>query len=261
MPGIMVIAGTVDARAIIGELVKEYSGVVATVTTDYGRELLKGYAGLEVYRGKLDGPGMESFIGERDIRCLVDASHPFAREASENALAACSARAIPYLRYERRSVEGEWGTVLKVKSFEEAAEAAGRLEGNILLTVGSNQIKLFTEAVKDYKERLFARILPDSKMMARCEAAGLTARNLIAMKGPFSVEMNVELLKYCGASILVTKESGREGGMPEKLEAAERLGVRVILVERPEVAYTNKVESIEEVLAFVRQQRGLERKK
>jgi len=251
---VLVIAGTVDARNIISELIKTGVAVTATVTTSYGSELLEAYEGIDVHKGKLDSDGMLKLINERKICCTIDASHPFAREASVNAIEACTEAGIPYLRFEREGVTAETGRIIKVKSFEEAARAACTFDGNIFLTIGTNNLKIFVDTIPDYKNRLFARILPDSRMVSRCEEAGLSAGNIIAVKGPFATGMNIEMLKHCSASVLVTKESGEAGGMVEKLEAAASLDIPVIMVERPEVPYTAKVSTLEEVMEFIRQQ-------
>jgi precorrin-6x reductase len=248
----MVIAGTADAKKIIAQLKNEGTEVFATVTTNYGQELLEIIEGIEIVRGKLDSDAMEKFITDRKIDCLVDASHPFAKEASINAIEASKKAQVPYLRYERLGLDLEDTKVIKVKDFQAAAEACCGFQGNILLTIGSNNISTFAQKVDDYKNRLFARILPDSRMVAKCEEAGLSAGNIIAIKGPFSIEMNIAMLKHCKASVMVTKESGDTGGMGEKLEAAKQLGIPVIIVERPQISYGKMTSSVEEVLDFIK---------
>lgn len=45
--------------------------------------------------------------------------------------------------------------------------------------------------------------------------------------------MNVAMLQSFHAEWMVTKESGRNGGFEEKIEAAKKAGVRVVLIGRP----------------------------
>ncbi len=255
---ILVIAGTKDARDIIDQLLKIQADVVATVMTSFGRELLETYPGIKVYEGKLDSSGITGLVQKNNISCIVDASHPFAKEVSANAMRSCEETGTAYLRFEREntavksngSVENDG--VIRVKSFEEAAEAASKFGGNILLTIGSKHINVFTKRIPDYKKRLFARILPDSRMIAKCEEVGLSAGNIIALKGPFAEELNIEMLKHCKAAVMVTKESGETGGTDQKLNAAAKLGISVVLVERPEVVYIRKVSTVDEVVKFVK---------
>jgi precorrin-6x reductase len=248
---VMVIAGTADGREIIGRLLQDGWDVIATVTTHYGQELLQTCPGVKIYQGKLDAGEILNLIYSQAISCLVDASHPFAREVSINAMKACSEASVCYLRFERKSAIVADANIQTVKSFEAAAEAAGRFAGNIFLTIGSNHLGIFIEKIPDYQNRLFVRILPDSRMISKCEAAGLSTGNIIAMQGPFSAPMNVEMLRHCKASVMVTKESGETGGTGAKLEAAACLGIPVILVERPEISYPKEVSTIEEVVDFL----------
>ena len=83
------------------------------------------------------------------------------------------------------------------------------------------------------------RVLPNEDILTQCEKLGIDKERVIAEKGPFSVERNVEHLKFSGAEILVTKESGAAGGFPEKIEAANLCAAEVIVLERPaEKGYT-----------------------
>jgi len=252
MADVIVVAGTLDARHIIGELAKLNIKVCATVATSFGNELLQQYKGVEVFAGRLTSDGMADLIRRTNVRCMVDASHPFAREASINAMAACEQTGIKYLRFERNETRIEGINIISVESFEEAAMEADKFRGNIFLTTGSNSLEVFVKRIHDYKNRLFVRVLPESSVLSKCEGLGLTAKNIIAAKGPFSIEMNEQMLKHCNASVMVTKDSGEAGGTPEKVEAAVKLGIPVILVERPEIRYTDKVSDIEEVVSFVK---------
>ena len=79
----------------------------------------------------------------------------------------------------------------------------------------------------------------------------MSASNIIAIKGPFSEEMNVEMIKYCNAGILVTKDSGNAGGVEDKLKAAKIMGIDVILIKKPDIMYNVAVSSIDAVTGFV----------
>ncbi|MDP4182342.1 MAG: precorrin-6A reductase [Bacillota bacterium] len=248
---VWVLAGTKDAVEIINEIAKPDINVLATVTTEYGKELAEVNSKIKVYQGKMDLVAMLDFVSEHKMDLVIDASHPYAKEASINAMKACQMANIKYIRFERRDISVDTRGVIRAKNFEEAAQIASEIKGNILLTIGSNNIHYFTEAIPDFKNRVFARILPTSKMLLKCEEAGLGPGNIIAMKGPFSKQMNIETLKYCKASVIVTKESGETGGTVEKLQAAAQLGIQVILIDRPDLDYTLKFNDIKEVIDFV----------
>lgn len=104
-------------------------------------------------------------------------------------------------------------------------------EGNILLTTGAKEVGAFSGLGA---ERVYARVLPSSESIGKCRAAGIPPRHIIAMFGPFSEQMNEVMLRDFGIRWLVTKDGGRAGGYGEKLSAARRCGVRVIVISRPE---------------------------
>ncbi len=253
---IMVIAGTKDARKVAELLLSTGRRVLATVTTPYGRELLSHFPGLEVHEGKLSEEAMKTLVLEKGIEMVVDASHPFAEEVSRNAMKVCRETGVVYLRFEREETPWEnLADVMPVYSFEEGAEVMEevliRETGNAFLAIGTNHLPMFTEKSEKLRHRIFARVLPDSRMVARCEAAGLPTGNILAMKGPFSESLNLEMMKHCQASVLVTKESGDTGGTREKLQAAQKLGIPVILVKRPRINYPEQVNSLEALAAFL----------
>ena len=63
------------------------------------------------------------------------------------------------------------------------------------------------------------------------------------------------MLRQFDASWMVTKESGKEGGFDEKLEAAKEAGAKVVLVRRPP---EQKGVSVEEGIALLRERFSLE---
>ena len=70
--------------------------------------------------------------------------------------------------------------------------------------------------------------------MSACEALGIPRRNVIAMQGPFSRELNEALIRQYQIAYLATKDGGTAGGFPEKAQAARNTGVKLIVIRRPE---------------------------
>ena len=247
---VLVVAGTSDARRIIEELGRIGLAVCATVTTGFGEELLKDMKNVRVIREKLESEGLAHLIAETDAGCLLDASHPFAARASANAIEACALAGIPYMRYERADAMQDAQNVIRAENFEDAAEIVRKKEGNIFLTIGSRHLEEFARRMPDFKKRVFARVLPDSGSIRDCEALGLSAGNIFAAKGPFSEEMNLETFRHFNISVVVAKDSGEEGGTPQKIRAASRLGIPVVLVKRPGVEYPARVSTVEGAVLF-----------
>ena len=125
---------------------------------------------------------------------------------------------------------GPWAGV---SDAAEAARLVAERAGNVLLTTGSNDLGVYVEAMGDYAERLYVRVLPVTKSLAKAEGLGIPASHVIAMQGPFSKELNSALIHEFGIETLVTKASGKAGGFWEKVEAARECGIDLVVISRP----------------------------
>lgn len=242
MPRFLVFAGTVEGRTLAGELAAAGCPVTVSVATEYGEKLVEEQPGLAVHRGRMTAEEMVSFMEEMKEDAeknggrpcqVVDATHPYAAAVSENIRTACEAVHLPCLRLLRES-EQEAATedCVFVASAGEAADYLKNTEGNVLLTTGSKELAVFTE-IPDYRARLFPRVLSTAESVLSCTKLGFEGKNLICMQGPFSEELNTAMLKQIHASWMVTKETGKSGGFGEKLSAARKAGVKVIVIGRP----------------------------
>ena len=232
---ILLLAGTKDARLLVPILRDAFPDTVilATAVSEYGAELLRGSDGCEVLQGKLDAAALSGLIRERGIRVLVDATHPFAEQASSTARFAALEANIPCLRYERPHLalqEGE--NYFPVPDFKAAALLATNFSGTIFLTIGTRHLGEFLAALPQGR-KVAARVLPEVESIRACRELGLTPAEIIAIQGPLSVELNAALFTAFQAGVVVSKESGETGGTREKAEAARILQIPLILVSRP----------------------------
>lgn len=228
---VWLIGGTSNATEICERLIATGVSVIVTVTTDYGRQLSE-LPGIQVIKSMLSIQDMEQLILGNNIDLIVDASHPFAVEVSASAMEAAKNTIVPYLRFERANTR--FANANYVNSYEEAVAYLTDKQGNILLTTGSKFVAKF---IPLGVERLFARVLSTSDSVALCEQAGLKPVNVIAMCGVGSVALNLALLNEFDIRFLVTKESGAEGGLQEKIEAANQVNAEVIIIQRPTINY------------------------
>jgi precorrin-6A/cobalt-precorrin-6A reductase len=77
-------------------------------------------------------------------------------------------------------------------------------------------------------------------------------QDIVAIQGPFSHELNVAMFRQTGADVIVTKNSGVIGGSDSKFTAAMELGLPIIMIDRPVIAYSAVAVSFEEVLRFLK---------
>ncbi|RMG66644.1 MAG: hypothetical protein D6710_12300, partial [Nitrospirae bacterium] len=74
--------------------------------------------------------------------------------------------------------------------------------------------------------------LPYEDSIRRCHASGIKRKNIIAMQGPFSQDLNRAIIRQFGIDCIVTKQSGKEGGFFEKLGASIETGIWFIVVNK-----------------------------
>ena len=241
---VVIFGGTTEGRELSHALAGQGIDVTVCVATDYGREEQGTAAGVTVLAGRRSEAEKAELL--RDAALCVDATHPYATGITESVKAACAAAKVPYRRL-LRAAEDMAGHITVADAAEAAAYLAGT-RGSILLTTGAKELDAFAALPP---ERLYARVLPSHAGIAACEAAGIPHRNIIAMQGPFSEELNAALLRQYHIAWLVTKDGGAAGGFPEKAQAAERCGAKLIVLHRP----PESGESMEEIVKSIEEMR------
>ena len=237
--------GTTEGRALAEYCCEKGITAAVCVATEYGGELLPKSRFIETIVGRLDSEGMEKLAEKLGCKKVIDATHPYAEEVTANIKAACEKVDLPYYRL-LRSASASKG-YRSVKDMDELIEILDSSDKKVLSTLGSKELPKLIQ-MKNYRERLWVRVLPNEDIKGQCEVLGIDKSRVIAEKGPFSVERNIEHIHSCGAEIIVTKESGAAGGFPEKLEAAKICGIEVIVIERPaESGYS--LEEIEKIIS------------
>jgi precorrin-6A/cobalt-precorrin-6A reductase len=251
---ILQLAGTSDARELALEIKRSGFDVLTTVVTENaGKEMEK--VGLPVRVGRLTDQDFLKLIEEQQVKAIVDGSHPFAEEASKTAIRAAKTANVPYIRYERESQKYEHHLLLEVDSYEEAAQIASEKKGVMMLLTGSKTLQIFTEKLLDLPDtRVLVRMLPRKDNMEKCEALGFSQKNIIAMQGPFTKEFNQALYKQFGVTLMITKESGKQGSVDEKVEAALELGIETIVINRPAIPYGTLYSKFEDIINELKRQ-------
>jgi len=243
---ILFLAGTSDARALAIQLQNQGYPLLATVVTESAAESLTTHQ-IPNQVGRLSVDDMSALIQKQNMTCVIDASHPYAEEASKTAIAAARACEIPYIRYERPKEQFLSPLITEVESYEEAAKLAQSHKGTIMLTTGSKTLEIFTKYLMREEIRLICRMLPNVGNMEKCNQLGIKQKDIIAIQGPFSESLNRALCEQYDVTLLITKESGKVGAVDEKVTAALQLGIPVILIKRPAIEYENLCVSFEEV--------------
>jgi precorrin-6A/cobalt-precorrin-6A reductase len=188
------------------------------------------------------------YLRDERITHLVNATHPFAAQISANAVAAADAAGIPLLRLLRPAWaarrDDRW---VPARDAAEAAELCRREGGRIFLTLGSGELDAFAEI---HNAHFLVR------MVDAPERLPLRDYRIIAARGPFSLQGELRLLAEHHIGLIVAKNSGGEATYA-KIEAARRMGLPIIMIERPAIALDPRspaVATVEDVIAWITQQ-------
>lgn len=247
---ILVLGGTSDSIEICNLLNKNQIDYVVSVTTSYGEELVKKCTNKIILK-KLTLEDMINYINSNNITKVIDSTHPYAVEVSANAIKATEITNIKYLRFERESLikEIDYTNKYIVDDIDQACEIANKLGSNILIGTGSKNLNLYKEKIKN--KNLIPRVLPTSEVLVSCEKLGFNADNIIAMKGPFTEDMNESTYKQYNIDLVITKESGTAGGFLEKVNACKTLNIPVIIIKRKEMNYPNTIGKIQDLIDLI----------
>lgn len=230
MKKVLVFAGTTEGRELAELLADSNIKCSVCVATDYALELINDKR-LDVHCGRLTEEEMEVLMRDGKFDVVVDATHPYAQIVSQNVRQAADMESISLIRLRRSTESAEEGFV-SFKTHEECSAWLSFQTGNILLTTGSKDLGSYAKN-ETIKNHLFVRVLPGEESIRLCTANGITGRQIIAMQGPFSAQMNECILREYSIDWMVTKISGHAGGFEEKVEAAKKAGVGVCAILPP----------------------------
>ena len=238
MTSLFIFAGTSEGRELSERLSQNGFDCTVSVATEYGACLLPKSENLTVLRGRLSHEEMARLFREKSYAFVIDATHPFATEVSKEIKKACDCTQNRYIRLSRDTnflnvTNGEASAFFYFNDISSAGEWLESEGGKIFVTTGSKELPLLSEKISD-KARLFVRVLPSVESLEICSNCGISPKQIIAMQGPFSQKMNEIQFEESRAEILLTKETGNAGGFFEKIQAAEKAGMKIAVIQNPE---------------------------
>ena len=200
---------------------------------------------LETRIGGFGGvAGLISYLRAAGISHVIDATHPFAKQMSENAISACVETKIPLLSLERAPWRAVFGDVwTHVEGIDAAVDALPE-KGRVFLAIGKQTLAPFAAKTNRYLLRLVDP--PQGLPLPDCEA--------VIARGPFTVAGDADLLRSHRITHIVAKNSGGTGA-EAKLIAARALKIPVILIERPKLREREQVGSVREAMDWLHQAR------
>lgn len=220
---ILILGGTAEAVALANDLIDQpenriiYSlaGVTKNPTTLDVEVRVGGFGGVA---------GMSSYLAKEHVNEVVDATHPFALQISSNANKACTLAGIPIRNIVRPpwnpTLDDDWQSVDNLK-----AAAQSLPEGaNAFLALGSKHLEEFYARKDVY---FTVRMIETPK-----RPLSFSHHSLIISRPQASIQAEKTLFETLQISHLVCRNSGGKQGLI-KLAAAQELGIKVIMIERP----------------------------
>jgi precorrin-6A/cobalt-precorrin-6A reductase len=248
---ILLLGGTSETAPLAVQLAEAGFAIIVSKATDVPLDV-GSHPRIAVRIGPLDERSLASLLVEHGVRAIVDAAHPYAATLHRIARGAAAAGGIPYFRFARpASVSGDATGVTLVCDHAAAAAAAFARGRPVLLTTGTRNLRPYADAARRTGTPLFVRALDHGDSIEACTRSGVPRERVVACRGPFSVESNREHIRRFGIGVLVTKDGGASGGVPEKLAAAQAEGCEVIVVARPEHGPETAYDDVQQLVAAV----------
>lgn len=233
---LLILGGICEARQLAGVLAATHTVIYSVA----GKGRIPALPGVAVRVGGFGGvEGLATFLHEQRIELLIDATHPYAAQISQNAARAAQITGVPWWAYRRSAWRPEPG-----EHWRFVTDWAG-----IMTALQKFQRPFFTTGLEPLRH--IGEIPLNQHWLVRCLAAEPPASprlTLLCATGPFSLEQELALFRDYRIDVLVAKNSGGSA-VEAKLMAARRLKIPVVMLERPELPVADREFATMEALA------------
>jgi len=220
---ILVLGGTREAADLAKELVAA-KPEARIITSLAGRTKEPAPLAGEVRTGGFGGiEGLARYLREAGVTRLIDATHPFARQISANAVEAAAIADVPLdIRTRTPWAKQTGDTWIEVETLEQARDAIPP-RARVLLALGSQHIGLF--ATRDDVHFVVRMIDAPERPLELADHA------LILGRPGDTAAVETMLLIAHSITHIVCRNSGGKSAYA-KIEAARDLGLPVVMVGR-----------------------------
>lgn len=251
---LLILGGTHEAYNLAESLSKEFpskkliivsslSGATLNPKIPVGTLRIGGFGGFR---------GLKNYLEKETISLVINATHPYATQISENSYIASNELRIPYFRMSRppwkRTVNDNWIDVPNIEAASNYLNDYKRLltrnlsKKRVFLTIGTRDLHFFHKC----KFCNFVIRTVDKPI----ENSFFTKAIYFQGRGPFSLETELELFRQNSIKMLITKNSGGTSSFA-KIEASRELNIPVIMVARPSSNYSENYYSLTEAIEWV----------
>jgi len=239
---LLILGGTGDAAELVAK-VANIPGIEA-IASLAGRTREPILPSGNVRVGGFGGAaGLAEYLRQMQIDVLIDATHPFASQITENAAKAAQEVGIPHLMLIRRPWEKVAGDRwMEVDSTNAAAAILENQAKRVFLTVGRQELAAFAHL----QDIWFLMRMIDPPGADALVPPGV----ILCDRGPFILAKEREILIQHHIDTIVSKNSGGNATYA-KIIAARELGVQVVMVKRPPVPPGEQVSDVDAAVKWL----------
>ncbi|MBQ0046190.1 MAG: cobalt-precorrin-5B (C(1))-methyltransferase [Prevotellaceae bacterium] len=226
---ILIFGGTTEGRIAID--VCEQAGKRFFYSTKGSSQVVEMHHGIRI-SGGMSSEEIKHFCSENEVRCIVDAAHPFA----ENLHKAIAEAGLPVIRLQRHFPDRKKGVVYCSDWTDAVSKMSSDSIHCLLALSGVNTIAKLSGYWQHHKT--IFRILNRAESIDTVQKNLFPTSNIILYNDDNtlpSLEAEKQLMQQVGCDAILTKESGDSGGFMEKVGAALELGLKVYVVEHPQL--------------------------
>ncbi|WP_380052528.1 cobalt-precorrin-6A reductase [Falsihalocynthiibacter sp. SS001] len=238
---VLMLAGSGEARRLAALIASDQD--VTAIASLAGATRYPTPLPLETRVGGFGGrAAQERYILREGFDLVVDATHPFAARISERTSSICHDNSIPYLHLRRAAWEPQEGDDWIMLNTPEEAKDHIPNGATVFLATGRGTLASFANLAGRH---LICRQIDPPEQPFPFE----NGEYLIG-KPPFSVEHEMDLFTDRKVDVLIVKNAG---GAPSrtKLDAARRLGIKVLMIKRPPLPKGDHVSTVDAAMDWI----------
>lgn len=237
---LLILGGTSEARKL------------AEVVAIDGRQAILSLAGATRHpiKGPLPtrvggfggGPEFLTYLREKGISAVLDATHPFAAKITKRTFEICLANDIAYAQLLRPKWTPQAGDIWTEINNEQ--EAANHIAKGSTIFLGTGRQTLAAFSNLEGCRVICRQIDPPTKPFP------FEGGEFLVGRPPFPVNQEKELFQRLRIDWLVVKNAGGAASYT-KLAAARDLRIPVLMIRRPEMPDAKRVETVDQAMAWI----------
>jgi precorrin-6A/cobalt-precorrin-6A reductase len=241
---ILLLGGTTEAKQVANALDDTGMDYIYSTRTEVV------FDGKGQYRyGGLDETGLKAFCNKHQVSHIIDACHPFAKEL--HITVASLSGYVPVIRYEREFAEHVINPLVYYVSDYEQALAAININNyqSMLVLTGVQSIAKLSSYWQT--NQCWFRILNRDYSIDFAARYNFPPQNLL-FGLPQEKDKEIELFNSLKPKAILTKESGLNGKLDAKIEAAITCNIPIFIITKPELPASFKLtHTLSELLAVI----------